>query len=378
MTFIHQEVYVDNQPSKGCRPQFNAFHLRTEPWLFAINRRGIIVARFEGAFGTAELSRRAEGGTAVTARRTRRRGCAALAAGRGARGGCGSSRDPARRERPQGRTRAGVFAGRVRTDRADHGRTADDDDLHASGCRDGRPLTTYKTGPVPHTGVHLIVVRDDLAYIIHDHPPIPPAVSCARRSRSRRPGPTTSSSTSIRTSRAASRTSSCFATSTSPAPTTRSRCPAFHSADQIVAGYHFDMQAVRSLHAIQAAFLHIDVTDPHGRPVHFIPGSGHWPTPSSSRREPLTTSTPMCARLTLPTAEASSGPTRITGSAPAPGKLTLGVLLPVPGTWRLFVQMRDPRARGHRAIHPPRHVTPHPALHEPIGASPAVGSHRPS
>ncbi|HEY3725984.1 MAG TPA: hypothetical protein VGL51_02345 [Solirubrobacteraceae bacterium] len=54
--FIHEEVYVDNQPSKGLRPQLRAFHLRTEPWLFVINRRGVIVARLEGAFGTAELS----------------------------------------------------------------------------------------------------------------------------------------------------------------------------------------------------------------------------------------------------------------------------------------------------------------------------------
>lgn len=55
VTFIHEEVYVDNQPSKGLRPQLKAFHLRTEPWLFVINRHGIITARFEGAFGTAEL-----------------------------------------------------------------------------------------------------------------------------------------------------------------------------------------------------------------------------------------------------------------------------------------------------------------------------------
>ena len=54
--FIHEEVYVDNQPSKGLRPQLKAFHLRTEPWLFAINRQGKIVARLEGAFGTTELS----------------------------------------------------------------------------------------------------------------------------------------------------------------------------------------------------------------------------------------------------------------------------------------------------------------------------------
>jgi hypothetical protein len=51
ITFIHQEVYVDNQPSKGLRPQLKAFHLETEPWLFTINRHGVIAARLEGSFG---------------------------------------------------------------------------------------------------------------------------------------------------------------------------------------------------------------------------------------------------------------------------------------------------------------------------------------
>ncbi len=37
----------------------------------------------------------------------------------------------------------------------------------------GKTLTSYKTGAGPHTGVHLIIVRKDLAYIIHDHPPVP-------------------------------------------------------------------------------------------------------------------------------------------------------------------------------------------------------------
>jgi hypothetical protein len=55
IAFIHQEVYVDNDPAKGLRPQLQAFHLRTEPWLFAINRHGVIVARLEGAFGQSEL-----------------------------------------------------------------------------------------------------------------------------------------------------------------------------------------------------------------------------------------------------------------------------------------------------------------------------------
>jgi hypothetical protein len=37
---------------------------------------------------------------------------------------------------------------------------------------DGTLLTQYKQGPGPHTGVHLIIVRRDLATIIHRHPPV--------------------------------------------------------------------------------------------------------------------------------------------------------------------------------------------------------------
>jgi hypothetical protein len=54
ITFIHQEIYVDNDTHKGLRPQLGAFHLQTEPWLFTINRRGVIAARLEGAFGLSE------------------------------------------------------------------------------------------------------------------------------------------------------------------------------------------------------------------------------------------------------------------------------------------------------------------------------------
>jgi hypothetical protein len=58
--FIHQEVYVNNQPSQGMRPPLKAFHVRTEPWLFTIDRRGVIAARLEGAFGTVDFTRAIE------------------------------------------------------------------------------------------------------------------------------------------------------------------------------------------------------------------------------------------------------------------------------------------------------------------------------
>jgi hypothetical protein len=55
--FIHMEIYNDNRVDHGFRPQVLRWHLPTEPWVFAINRRGRIVARIEGAFSVSELER---------------------------------------------------------------------------------------------------------------------------------------------------------------------------------------------------------------------------------------------------------------------------------------------------------------------------------
>lgn len=55
IAFIHNEVYVDNDPAKGLRPQLRAYGLTSEPWLFTIDRRGRVAARLEGAFGIDEL-----------------------------------------------------------------------------------------------------------------------------------------------------------------------------------------------------------------------------------------------------------------------------------------------------------------------------------
>jgi hypothetical protein len=49
--FIHMEIYNDNDPARGPRPQVRAFHLPSEPYLFAIDRRGVVKDAVEGAFG---------------------------------------------------------------------------------------------------------------------------------------------------------------------------------------------------------------------------------------------------------------------------------------------------------------------------------------
>jgi hypothetical protein len=55
--FIHQEVYVDNNPKKGIRPPMRAFNVRSEPWLFVVGRDGRITARLEGSVGVKAFER---------------------------------------------------------------------------------------------------------------------------------------------------------------------------------------------------------------------------------------------------------------------------------------------------------------------------------
>jgi hypothetical protein len=102
------------------------------------------------------------------------------------------------------------------------------------------------------------------------------------------------------------------------------------------------MQGDPAVHAIQAQFVHVDVTDPHGRPVTFVPWFGALAhaiffqegTLNYFHTHICAPDAPNCG--SLPGVPAS----RVTGSSSAPGKLTIGVLLPVGGTWRLFLQMK--------------------------------------
>jgi hypothetical protein len=51
MTFIHQEVYKDNDPNKGLRKPLQQFNLKSEPWLFVVGADGKVTERLEGSFG---------------------------------------------------------------------------------------------------------------------------------------------------------------------------------------------------------------------------------------------------------------------------------------------------------------------------------------
>jgi ABC-type phosphate transport system ATPase subunit len=60
VTFIHQEIYNNNNVQDGFRPQVGKWRLPSEPWAFAIDRNGKVVDRLEGAFSAAEMQQAAQ------------------------------------------------------------------------------------------------------------------------------------------------------------------------------------------------------------------------------------------------------------------------------------------------------------------------------
>ncbi|HEY7563286.1 MAG TPA: hypothetical protein VH650_14025 [Gaiellaceae bacterium] len=54
--FIHVEIYEDNDPKKGVNRWVKEWSLPTEPWVFVVDRDGVIRSKFEGSVSVAELT----------------------------------------------------------------------------------------------------------------------------------------------------------------------------------------------------------------------------------------------------------------------------------------------------------------------------------
>jgi hypothetical protein len=55
--FIHIEIYEDNLPGNGVNRWVRQWKLPTEPWVFVVDRDGIVRDRFEGAVSVIELEK---------------------------------------------------------------------------------------------------------------------------------------------------------------------------------------------------------------------------------------------------------------------------------------------------------------------------------
>ena len=201
----------------------------------------------------------------------------------------------------------------------------------------GGNLTKFKRGAGPHTGVHVIYVRDDLGAIVHHHPPIaangtftdtvdfrvggPYRVVIDVYPQQTTPQPNFQLFTRLHVK-------GTYTPQTLPPPT----------STQTVDGYRFTLHGKPRLRAIQAAFLSFTVTGPNGAPAKFTPWYGALAHAIFFRHGSLDYfHTHVCAPG-APNCTSLLGGAKVTGTSSTPGKLTVGVLVPVAGTWRLFLQ----------------------------------------
>jgi len=204
----------------------------------------------------------------------------------------------------------------------------------------GKPLTSYKTGSGPHTGVHLIIVRDDLAYIIHEHPPVGRGGLLRQTLTFPAPGPY-KVLVDVYPDIPGGQANFQLFKSVDVAGAYHPRPLARFASNQVVGGYHFSVQGGRPvLKAIQAQFVTIDVRDPRGRKVNFVPWFGALAHAIFFHQGSLDYFHTHVCGPGAPNCTSILGATRVSGSSTAPGKLTIGVLLPVPGTWELFLQAK--------------------------------------
>jgi hypothetical protein len=201
----------------------------------------------------------------------------------------------------------------------------------------GSNLTKFKHGAGPHTGVHVIYVRDDLGAIVHHHPHIaangtftdtvdfpsggPYRVVIDVYPQQSTPQPNFQLFTRLHVKGA-------YRPESLPLPRTT----------ETVDGYRFVLHDAPHLRAIQAAFLSFTVTGPNGTPAKFTPWFGALAHAIFFRKASLDYfHTHVCAPG-APNCTSLLGGAKVTGTSTTPGKLSVGVLVPVAGTWRLFLQ----------------------------------------
>ena len=203
---------------------------------------------------------------------------------------------------------------------------------------DGRPLVHFRRGAGPHTGVHVIIVRNDLATIVHRHPPIAPNGRIQERVVFPAPGTYRMVVDVYPQLSGPLRNFQLFRTIRVAGTERRQPLPPFRSTD-VVDGYRVTMHGRPALKAIAANFLTVTVTDPNGKPARFTPWYGALAHAIFFRQGSLDYfHTHVCA----PGASCTSllGGASVAGTSSTPGKLRVGVLVPVAGTWRLFLQTK--------------------------------------
>jgi hypothetical protein len=203
----------------------------------------------------------------------------------------------------------------------------------------GSALTAYRTGAGPHTGVHLIIVSDDLSRIIHRHPPMQAGGRFEQRVVFPAPGR--------------------YRVIVDAYPRTGGPVPNFqlfkdvrvtgvpkrtrlgsYKAVQHVGGFTFAAPRRPHVRALEASLMTVRVTNAAGKPARFVPWYGALAHAIFFHVGTLDYfHTHVCAPGATGCTSLLAG-AKVTGTSAAPGKLTIGILLPTAGTWKLFLQTK--------------------------------------
>jgi hypothetical protein len=207
----------------------------------------------------------------------------------------------------------------------------------------GQTMTKFKRGSGPHTGVHMIFVRKDLSVIIHRHPPEGPNGVFTQQVTFPAPGPyrlvldvyPATSNIQLRNFQLPAHIQVAGAYKPVPLPKP--------VRTETVDGFHFDLVKISTptLHAIDPAFMTITVTNPQGKPAPFTPWFGALAHAIFFRVGSLDYFHTHVCSPGATTCGSVFGAAKVSGSSATPGHLTVGVLVPVPGTWRLFLQIQS-------------------------------------
>jgi hypothetical protein len=201
----------------------------------------------------------------------------------------------------------------------------------------GAPLTRYKTGAGPHTGVHLIVVRSDLGAIVHKHPPIAADGKISEAITLPTPGRYRVVVDAYPNLSGPLRNFQLFRWITVRGKAVSEPLPPFHPNVR-VDGFSFTLHKPPVVRAIQPAFLEVKVTRPDGSAARFRPWFGALAHAIFFRSGSLDYFHTHVCSAGMTGCTSALGTTRVTGTATRPGELRVGVLLPVSGTWRVFLQ----------------------------------------
>jgi hypothetical protein len=203
----------------------------------------------------------------------------------------------------------------------------------------GAILTRYRRGSGPHTGIHLILVRSDLDALIHRHPPVAASGRVSESVTFPAAGRYRLVVDAYPNLSGPLRNFQLFRSIQVGTGSPAKPLPPFRG-EQTVDGFRVSLPGPPNLRAIQPALLSVSVTGPDGTPARFTPWYGALAHAIFFHAGNLDYfHTHVCAPAALGCTSTVGGAS-VTGQSSKPGKLRVGVLLPEPGRWRLFLQFR--------------------------------------